>query len=208
MKKNILLSIVLTGLLLLSCSKDDPAYFPEIPGENQQEVPQEPPVEEPPVYVPLASKFELDDTEYPTPFGYLALSPERSFIFLMEEDYVGDIFDETECPYSNDLSHLIFLNVVFDLSQLEDGSHSFEILGNEATEVRVEVGTNVTVEDGCIQSYDTPFALIDVEEGVLTIQKSGDNYIITYSISYAIFTTIKEFTGSFEGKLGAMPPPA
>ena len=201
MKKSSVLGMLLIGLLIISCSKDDPMESIQIP-DPINEVPVETPVEIPEEQTPTG-KFQVDGVDYPVPFGYMRSEPRGTLMYMLNADFIGDIFDDFDCAYSNDFIYHLYLEVIeFDLNQVEDGSYSFAIVGNESSQVHVEITIDGIVENGCLQSYDSLVPIVEIISGDLQIEKSGDFYTLNFTMET---TNSGIITGNYEGVFKLFP---
>lgn len=182
MKKLNLLFGILIGLIIFSCSSDD---------DNQNDTPQ------------VESEFIINGTEYSISNGFILSTFDGTNnslhkIFLLNGTILNNEWFGEGCDYSNNLTQGVIFNIrSSSISELADGTYTYELFSNEPSLNETLIVTNIVVENNCyISSNDMNEDQIN--SGSLAIEKSNDIYTLNFSFETNNFGTV---SGSYAGEL-------
>ncbi len=182
MKKLNLFIGILIGLTIFSCSSDD---------DNQNGNPQ------------TESEFIINGSDYSITNGFIisafdGTNNSRHAIYLMNGTILNNEWYGEACDFSNDLTQAVIFNITSSsVSELADGTYTYELMTTEPSLNETNIATNVVVENNCVTSSN------DIDEdqinsGSLTIERSNDIYTLTFSFITTDFGTV---SGNYVGQL-------
>ncbi|WP_425076893.1 hypothetical protein [Psychroserpens sp. S379A] len=182
MKKLNLLFGILIGLIIFSCSSDD---------DNQNDTPQ------------AESEFTINGTEYSISNGFIlsafdGTNNSRHAIYLLNGTILNNEWFGEGCDFSNNLTQGVIFNITSSsISELANGTYTYELFTNEPSLNETNISTNVVVENNCVTSSN------DIDEdqinsGSLTIESANNIYTLNFSFETNDFGTV---SGSYVGEL-------
>ena len=180
-KLNLLLGILIV-LTILSCSSDD---------DSQNEIPQ------------VESEFTINGTDYSISNGFIlsafdGTNNSRHAVYLLNGTILNNEWFGEACDFSNDLTQGVIFNITSSsISELADGTYTYELMSTQPSLNETNIATNVVVENNCVTSSN------DIDEdqinsGSLTIESSNNVYTLTFSFETTDFGTV---SGSYVGEL-------
>ena len=180
-KLNLLIGILI-GLTILSCSSDD---------DNQVGTPQ------------AESEFTINGTDYSISNGFIlsafdGTNNSRHAICLMNGTILNNEWYGEACDFSNDLTQAVIFNITSSsISELADGTYSYELMTTEPSLNETNIATDVVVEHNCV-TISNDIDEDQINSGSLTIERSNDIYTLTFSFVTTDFGTV---SGSYVGEL-------